>query len=279
MKAARIICIAQLCAMLCAIASFAQSQNSIECIYKWSQNHKKLDPQVTEVGYIMLDIQGDRAIVQDYSAYQLDSVRSIPQVSQEVISQYTKQCSRVVTFFEPMIEQNFSSRQFNVVETVVPERYRYTEPFAQGWVMGDESQVIAGYPCTSATIEYAGRMWKVWFTEEIPTPAGPWKLVGLPGLILRAEDTEGEVSFDIAEIRNGNGISSALPEDKSIIKGTRGQIVELRNRVMPNPMKNIPVEAISMVTVKKNPDGSREISFNGVTLRQPKYGYIAIEKR
>ena len=35
-----------------------------------------------------------------------------------------------------------------------------------------------------ATTHFRGREWKVWFSEEIPLSLGPWKLGGLPGLIL-----------------------------------------------------------------------------------------------
>ena len=34
---------------------------------------------------------------------------------------------------------------------------------------------------------FSGREWNVWFTEEIPVSLGPWKLNGLPGIILQAE--------------------------------------------------------------------------------------------
>lgn len=276
MKTNRIIGIALACLM--GVSAFAQAPQSIECIYRWSQNFKQSETPVTEVGYIMLDIKSDKAFVQDYSAYRVDSVLAITDVSQDVVDKYRQEASRVISYFEPKIVQDFAIQRYSIVEAVIPEQYRYEEPFVQGWEMGDDTLTIAGHPCASAMITYAGRTWKVWYTEDIPVPAGPWKLAGLPGLILRAEDSEGEITFDIAEIRNGQGVPSVLPEDKAIVKGTRKEIVEMRNRVMPNPIKNIPAEAISLVVVQKNPDGSREFSINGVVLRQPRNGYIAIEK-
>lgn len=40
---------------------------------------------------------------------------------------------------------------------------------------------LLGFKCKSATAEFRGRKYKVWYTMEIPIPIGPWKLGGLPG--------------------------------------------------------------------------------------------------
>ena len=57
------------------------------------------------------------------------------------------------------------------------------------WDITSETKTIAGYECTKATTSFRGRDWIVWFSPEIPLPYGPWKLHGLPGLILEAEDS------------------------------------------------------------------------------------------
>ena len=36
----------------------------------------------------------------------------------------------------------------------------------------------------------------VWFTRDIPISTGPWKFAGLPGIILKATDTEQNFSFE-----------------------------------------------------------------------------------
>jgi hypothetical protein len=40
--------------------------------------------------------------------------------------------------------------------------------------------------CKKATTNFRGRYWEAWYTEEIPIGQGPWKLCGLPGMILKA---------------------------------------------------------------------------------------------
>jgi GLPGLI family protein len=58
------------------------------------------------------------------------------------------------------------------------------------WKIQEDKMKIGIFNCKKAIGNFRGRTFIVWFTEEIPLPYGPWKLYGLPGLILQAEDTE-----------------------------------------------------------------------------------------
>lgn len=72
----------------------------------------------------------------------------------------------------------------------------YTEPLneIQWTIVEDSTATVLGYECVMAESDYHGRHWKAWFTPELPMPFGPWKLHGLPGLILKAE-ADGGFSF------------------------------------------------------------------------------------
>lgn len=54
-------------------------------------------------------------------------------------------------------------------------------------IVSDSTKSVLGYECVMAETDYHGRRWKAWFSPDIPLPYGPWKLQGLPGLILEAE--------------------------------------------------------------------------------------------
>ena len=58
------------------------------------------------------------------------------------------------------------------------------------WEIKEEMITIGKFKCKKAIGDFRGRTYQVWFTEEIPLPYGPFKLHGLPGLIIQAEDTE-----------------------------------------------------------------------------------------
>ena len=68
------------------------------------------------------------------------------------------------------------------------------------WRLTDEVKVIEGYECHGAEADFRGRRWIAWYTEDIPMNAGPWKLWGLPGLILEAYDTEDHYKYTVTSI-------------------------------------------------------------------------------
>lgn len=83
------------------------------------------------------------------------------------------------------------------------ERGRYTELFDEiEWTVGDSTKSILGYECVMAETDYHGRHWTVWFSPEIPLFDGPWKLCGLPGLILEANESANQHSFVATGIEN-----------------------------------------------------------------------------
>lgn len=77
----------------------------------------------------------------------------------------------------------------------------YYEPIpAQDWQPEEGDTLIADYACQKARCDFRGRQWTAWYTLDIPYSNGPWKLGGLPGLILKADDAAGDFSFTCISI-------------------------------------------------------------------------------
>ncbi len=76
------------------------------------------------------------------------------------------------------------------------------------WAISQDTASILGYPCQKATLSFRGREYVAWFSSDIPINDGPWKFMGLPGLILKINDTSNLFSFELIGIEN---IKEQLP--------------------------------------------------------------------
>lgn len=111
------------------------------------------------------------------------------------------------------------------------ERWQYIEDWEKPeWEISDESKEIIGYQCFKATSDYRGRKWTAWFAPEIPLPEGPWKLCGLPGLILEAYDSNEEYHF----------VADGLTQNPNLVVGVftyddrRGRTTVTRDKFFSN---------------------------------------------
>jgi len=95
------------------------------------------------------------------------------------------------------------------------------------WNIKDEIKNINNYQCQIATTFFKGREYEVWYAIEYPTIFGPWKLNGLPGLIILAQDKKNEVFFEATEIQKTDGNICQI--DNSIKKISKNDFDKLIN--------------------------------------------------
>jgi GLPGLI family protein len=101
----------------------------------------------------------------------------------------------------PMLFKSYSKKQFLARQVFLQygsqkeDVYILDEPVPDfGWSITEERKKIGEFECIKAISKpFRGRVYEAWFTPEIPISDGPWKLCGLPGLILEAEDQSKEI--------------------------------------------------------------------------------------
>lgn len=128
-----------------------------------------------------------------------------------------------------------------VYDTAGMEQYVVEEPIENiDWTLSEDSlKNVLGYDCIMATADYHGRKWTAWFTPEIPLQAGPWKLAGLPGLILEADADNGVYSFVATGIQNTiRQISPVYLADR-YEKVSRKDLLKAQRSFFDNPLGQI----------------------------------------
>ena len=146
------------------------------------------------------------------------------------------------------------------LEPIYPYRYLSKEALAKvDWTLTEDTLTISGLPCHRATGKLYGKQWTAWYTEEMPSSAGPWKLRGLPGLIVKAEDSEGIHCFTLYETKNVvKGIGTIdNPEYQRL---SRKKLMEFKKKTLGNA--RYPKEPTYYVA--EEPDDFGEMRVNGV---------------
>ena len=73
------------------------------------------------------------------------------------------------------------------------------------WKINGDTATFGGLHCQGATCHFKGRDYTAWFCPDLPVHTGPWKLNGLPGVIVDARDAKNEVVFQF------DGVEKAIP--------------------------------------------------------------------
>jgi GLPGLI family protein len=125
--------------------------------------------------------------------------------------------------------------------------FSYTEILEKPiWKISVNSEMIVGYHAQKATTRYGGRDWTVWFTHEIPVSEGPWKLRGLPGLILKAETADGEYALTATSVsRSGRAI---VKDEENVYRNiSKIEFIRLKKEGMVNPYRAIEYNHIEIL--------------------------------
>jgi GLPGLI family protein len=127
----------------------------------------------------------------------------------------------------------------NFLDGITMNTYLMPEPIEKiQWKIFPETKNIGSYNCQKALGICKGREYIAWFCADIPYNAGPWKLQGLPGLILEAVDSKNHVSFKFNRIETNAVSKDFIDPLPSFIKVKEIDFEKMRQAYYENPPAN-----------------------------------------
>lgn len=118
------------------------------------------------------------------------------------------------------IIKDIDREKMNVYATMGFKTYNVRADIPKiAWQIHPDKKMIGKYNCQKATGACGGRTYTAWFSPDLPFRDGPWRLSGLPGLILEAQDEKNEISFVFKEMNRSGGeetTTSFLANDNCI---------------------------------------------------------------
>ena len=183
----------------------------------------------------------------------------------------------------PTVWTGYPEGQTTVREFIFPHDYEGYESTPDiVWTLTNDTLTIGGYYCQTATCKFRGVAWTVCYTEEIPSSAGPWRLRGLPGLIVKAESEAH--TFCLTELRK-EASSITAPEHRPDVQRMKyAKLLKHRNEIYgnrqyaKNPTYYVPDLGGSINNMDVlNHDGQQLVFANGRPLLTKAHVYQPLE--
>lgn len=138
--------------------------------------------------------------------YQLGSVfYSYPRFQYDSISIETSKTNSYPNFtnkskIEFYVEKKYPNSDIILHTNLGVDKFAIKDNIKFDWEISQEKDKIKGFNVQKATVSFGGRKWIAWYTNEILIFDGPYKFHGLPGLILKLEDSENNHKFNFLGI-------------------------------------------------------------------------------
>ena len=181
----------------------------LKCQYEYTLQSDTLSGKTRDD---LLILQIGENISKCYSHYsnQIDSIDALPN-GDNIIGKMIDNAMKSGEFFKgnyphkrmkTYVYKNYPTGKMTITDGLSLQDFIYEDDLnAQQWEIRDSTKTILNYSCQMAACNFRGRQWTAWFTTDIPVSDGPWKLSGLPGLIMEAYDKGNQYVFTIVGIQ------------------------------------------------------------------------------
>ncbi|KFF21730.1 GLPGLI family protein [Chryseobacterium sp. JM1] len=185
--------------LLLTLSVCAQSQRFIY-EYKFSIDSTARDVQETEIMFLDVIPKGSNFYSSD--VFKSDSIWAAAMdmhVKRGIETDFSK--IKFKGKIRYSVEKSYTDYSVIFFNSLGIDRYMVEERRKQKWKILPDKAKIGELAAQKAVCEFAGRKWTAWFTTDLLIQDGPYKFYGLPGLIVKLEDSSQTHSFELKGIK------------------------------------------------------------------------------
>lgn len=185
----------------CCYAQKRIDEAYLKCQYDYTYVVDTLSGK-TAKDWLVLQIGKNMSKCYSYYSMQVDSIFASPDrdaiLRQQINAAIGSKTEWPHKRMKAYVYKNYPQGMMTVTDGLLMQDYIYEDTlYAQNWVIQDSSKLILGHECQKAVCHYRGHCWTAWFAMDIPITDGPWKLCGLPGLIMEATSEDNSHAFKL----------------------------------------------------------------------------------
>lgn len=189
--------------LIISVYVFPQNQRFI---YEYKYIPDSTNSQETKSEIMLLDITPKFSKFYSAETFKSDSIsKSIvdKQISATgAVDDTPKPSSGNKSSIKYTIIKDYSKNNLFFINRIGRYKYNVKDNRTIKWIILPEKDVVNTYIVQKATAEFGGRKWEAWFTSDLPFQDGPYKFKGLPGIILKIEDSTKSHSFTFVGLKN-----------------------------------------------------------------------------
>ena len=202
-----------ICLLVISSAIFSQGKTIdkayLKCQYEYIWQRDTLENKTSD-DLLILQIGENMSKCYSYYSAEVDSISALPNwyevMKKHLDYAFSKKEINTNDYphkrMKAYIYKNYPQGKMTVTDGLTLQYYEYEDELnAQQWEIRDSIKTILNYSCQMAVCDFRGREWTAWFTTDIPVSDGPWKLSGLPGLIMEAYDKGSQYVFTIVGLQ------------------------------------------------------------------------------
>ncbi len=181
---------------------------SFRIAYNYTFSADSTNIELVDNEIMLLDIGVKKSAFFSYSKLQYDSL---------IIDKYNKsKNSKDLNFLNIYdkskisfsVEKEYPSMNIILNTNLGIENYSIKENNKITWDLISETDTYKGFNIKKATTNFGGRTWIAWYTTDISIFDGPYKFHGLPGLIMKIEDSHNNHKFEFMGIEKRDELES-----------------------------------------------------------------------